>query len=118
MKKLIIVFSIILVFISLHAYASFIDGNGLVRLMREFENAERPNPTKTTIADAADFMGFVAGVHDVIEASGIVCSSDRATRGQIAAVVVKYLNDNPEKWSMPGHLLVIDALRKAFPCKK
>jgi hypothetical protein len=119
MKKFIIAFSIILIFVSLPVHAGFfIDGNDLVRLMREFENAQRPNPTKTTIADAADFMGFVAGVHDVIEASGVVCSSDRVTRGQIAAVIVKFLNDNPARWNEAGYILVVDALKKAFPCKK
>jgi hypothetical protein len=38
--------------------------------------------------------------------------------GNYNDVVGKYLKDNPEKLHLLADALVIEALRKAFPCKK
>jgi len=36
----------------------------------------------------------------------------------MCAIVAKYLNDHPEEWSMPAHVLVMRAFKQAFPCRK
>jgi hypothetical protein len=117
MKKLIIMFSIVFAFIGLPVHAGLYNGNNLVPLMREYEKADRNDKT-TIYVSAGNFMGYVTGIYDVLEASGIVCSVDGVNRGQISSVVVKYLNDNAKRWGEPAANLVLDALRTAFPCKK
>jgi hypothetical protein len=117
MKKFIIMFSIVFASIGLPVHAGLYNGNSLVPLMREYEKADRNDKT-TIYVSAGNFMGYVTGVYDVLEASGIVCSIDGINRGQISSVVVKYLNDNAKRWGEPAANLVLDALRTAFPCKK
>jgi hypothetical protein len=117
MKKLIIMFSTVFVLIGLPVHAGFYNGNNLVPLMREYEKADRKDSTAIFVS-AGNFMGYVTGVYDVLEASGIVCSVDGINRGQVFSVVVKYLNSNPKRWGEPAANLVLDALRTAFPCKK
>jgi hypothetical protein len=117
MKKFIIMFSIVFASIGLPVHAGLYNGNNLVPLMREYEKADRNDKT-TIYVSAGNFMGYVTGVYDVLEASGIVCSVDGVNRGQISSVVVKYLNDNTKRWGEPAANLVLDALRTAFPCKK
>jgi Rap1a immunity proteins len=75
--------------------------------------------------------GFIAAVLDTLtmwEASDSYekrthdkdvrfCLPAEVTNGQIVLVFVKYLEDHPEKLHMPANLLLVEALRKAFPCK-
>lgn len=61
-------------------------------------------------------MGFVAGVHDAVEGR-TVCSPDTVTLGQLAAIVEKYLTDNPIMWDMSALDVIELALSKAYPCK-
>jgi hypothetical protein len=56
----------------------------------------------------------VLGVYDTLDSS--LCSSGTVTVRQVSTVVSKYLNDQPQEWSRPAHLLVTRALRAAFPC--
>lgn len=92
----------------------FWDGNRLVPFMREFEKAERNDPT-TKYDDSARFVGYVAGVFDSI--SGTLCTSGTITLRQVTTIVAQYLNDNPAKWSDAGDRLVSKALQKSFPCR-
>jgi hypothetical protein len=117
MKKFIIMFSIMFIFISIPVYAGFFSGNDLLEIMREWENAESSNP-KTKLQDATEFRGYVVGVFDILDGSGTICTGDNVNKRQVGAVVVKYLNDNPARWSDPAYILVTEALKKAFPCKK
>jgi len=60
------------------------------------------------------FMGYVTGVAEVGEAI-FYCSPKNATHGQTAAIVAKYLRNNPEKWNLPAGSLIISALQSAYP---
>jgi nucleoside diphosphate kinase len=116
-KRVIKIFIGILVFIlSLPASAGFLDGNDLVSNMREYERAGRSDPN-TDYMVATEFRGYVIGVYDTLELTNSVCSRSAAKR-QIGAVVTKYLNDNPARWSEPAAMLVADALKSTFPCNK
>jgi hypothetical protein len=97
-----------------NAFAYFWDGNRLVSEMREFEKAERSDPT-TAYQAAAYYQGFVIGVHDSI--SSKLCASGNVSVRQVTTVVANYLNNNPAEWSAPAHQLVEKALRRAFPCR-
>jgi hypothetical protein len=121
MKKFVILFSLIVFFIASPVYAYFVDGKDLVEMMREFEifeRTEKENLSPANLVKTMQFMGFVAGVSDTMQAAKVICPNRNVTQGQACAVVVKYLNDNPEKWNTLGSTLVWDALTKAFPCKK
>jgi uncharacterized protein YoaH (UPF0181 family) len=39
------------------------------------------------------------------------------TSGQAVRIVTKYLNARPERLHHDAHVLVIEALQEAFPCK-
>jgi len=93
------------------AFAGFTDANELHQWLQEKEN---PNGS---LLKSGFFSGYVGGVVDV--GDGILfCTSSGVTRGQNSAVVAKFLKNNPEKWNQPADSLVIEAMKKAFPCKK
>jgi hypothetical protein len=46
------------------------------------------------------------------------CFPDNVDNGQILLVFIKYLEDHPEELHKPANLLFVQAMRKAFPCKK
>lgn len=62
---------------------------------------------------------YVSGVLDgfrIGDSSTKICTPNGATLGELALVVSKYLNQNPEKLHSPPEYLIIDALSTAFPC--
>jgi Rap1a immunity proteins len=69
-------------------------------------------------------MGFIEGVLSSQEIAieldnpSTVCKlpEEGITTGQIVRIVVKYLEEHPEKLHLNSSLLVLDALRQAFPC--
>jgi hypothetical protein len=58
-------------------------------------------------------MGLVRGVYSALPT---VCAAN-VTIGQLIRVVVKYLQNHPEKLNLEDVLLVRSALESAFPCK-
>lgn len=66
---------------------------------------------------------YVAGVVDTFAAAEKIgknkmCFPDSGTLSQAEAVILKYLNDNPQDLHWPASYLAIYALSQAFPCKK
>jgi hypothetical protein len=102
--KLIAVFFLIMH--SSLARADYFDGSELKKL------ADSQAP-----ADVGMFRGYVAGIQDPNSYGGVICVDENVRLSQAAAVVQKYLTDNPQSWHLPAHQLVITALRNAFPCK-
>jgi hypothetical protein len=45
------------------------------------------------------------------------CLPDEATNSQVVQVVLKFLNDHPERLHEPANTLILEALHNAFPCK-
>jgi Rap1a immunity proteins len=104
-----------LLYLSAQCAAHFFSGNDLVRNMRDWEAViDKANDVSYT--RAGSYSGFVAGVYDSFESSHIICPKDRTTRGQINAVVAKFLKVNPERWGEPAVNLILGALQDAFPC--
>jgi hypothetical protein len=60
-------------------------------------------------------LGLIAGV---AEASPLVCYANGVTNGQSLRVVVKFLQDHPEKLNERDTTLIREALAQAFPCSK
>lgn len=63
------------------------------------------------------YLGYVTGVVDSFQLQGY-CPPEQLTNGQTGSIVLKWLEDNPERWTENGSTLVLEALQKAFPCKK
>lgn len=104
MKK----FLLALLFFSFSAQAAFIDGNKLLEYIREEERSGN---------SSGMLLGYIAGVHDAFDTS-VICTPSNATLGQLKAIVIKFLKENPEVWSKNGDNVIYIALGKAFPCKK
>lgn len=62
--------------------------------------------------------GFCHGlIEGVTYYASSVCLTDGVTGNQMARVVIKFLEDNPENLNADESMLVKAALTKAFPCK-
>src|SRR5215468_10636593 len=110
----IILLTAVLLLVTAPVTAEFLDGNKLVARMREFEKAERSDP-KTNYMDDGIYIGYVEAIFDSHETQ--LCPTGNVSSRQVTSIVAKYLNDNPAEWGKPANILVLIALRRAFPCK-
>ena len=93
---------------------AWISGSKLLEGMKESENMEQRKPAVDFTAGW--YIGFVSGVTETGNIYQSFCLGENVSVAQSVAVVEKYLKEFPEKWNQPAHILVIDALKKAFPC--
>ena len=104
-----------------------IDGNVLLRGCNSLLRASEGDVSHR---DAGEYfcLGLVLGIDDtivvqnakagnVLDARALFCSPARGKIVQSIRVVVKYLNDHPERLNERSSALAIEALMKAFPCK-
>jgi hypothetical protein len=101
-------------------------------LLRECELATKPEPKMTTedFAQSLHCLGYVSGVVDTfslwrvasgdkhIQSPNLPCFPNGHLENlQMVRVVLKFMQDNPDKlhWGAPE--LILTALRNAFPCK-
>lgn len=61
------------------------------------------------------FAGYVTGYAD---GNSLLCIPGGVTRGQILAIVSKYLKNNPELWNLQSEVLIFNSLVRTFSCKK
>jgi hypothetical protein len=87
-------------------------GNELVELMREYDKNET-GASGVNYLKLGEYGGYVMGVCDATTEPFNAPTS--VTKGQICAVVSKYLKNHPERWSEPAAFLVIKVLQEAFP---
>jgi hypothetical protein len=79
------------------------------------------NGTSDTGVDrfsAGIFHGYAMGVTSALEAQGLICLPSQMKAGQIAAIVAKYLKNNPETWNQAGETIIFTSISRTFPCKK
>jgi hypothetical protein len=55
-------------------------------------------------------LGYIQGVHDTMSVLGLLCSPDDVTADQLYKMLMKYIEDHPEKMHMPASSLVASAL--------
>jgi len=111
---------LLMVLVPVHgqAQAGFVDGNEFIQVMRAYEQSEREGGGKNSEVTFGEgyYLGYVTGVR---EASAFLFDiPSGVTAGQLAHVVAKYLKEHPKRWAEPALVLVIDAIREAFPQKK
>lgn len=112
-----VVIASILLFSPRPALAGFYSINDLLPKMRQFEKAlnGRSDAEGVDYQAASEFLGYVTGVCD-LRCSDFEISSD-FTREQLASIVIKYVNNNPEQWSRSAAHVVVMALGSSFPKK-
>ena len=74
--------------------------------------------TGEDVTKAGVWLGFIQGVSWTLDdIDPRVCLPRSGTTGQSAAVVKQYLEQNPAQLHRPAHVLVREALQRAFPCR-
>ncbi len=81
----------------------------------------------SSVSDASWCIGYLQGIgslkvyYDVMSRKGgnrlFYCVPDNVPVDQKIRVVVKFLNDHPERLHELAIVLTIEALQQAFPCK-
>ena len=61
--------------------------------------------------------GLAVGVARALQYTGKICTPDTATQGQAIRVIVKYLEDHPERLHEDGPIMASEALINAWPCE-
>lgn len=95
---------------------SFFFGNNVLEIC-SFESSGSNDGSDPTYC-----MGYIAGVVDAIRGVPLPddmpthCLPPNVTLGQLRQVVVKYLEDHPEKLHYSGDAIILAALAEAFPC--
>jgi hypothetical protein len=113
--------------VSVAAHAEGEDGNFLLRECKETLTATHQECSAAV--SAMHCLGFIDGLVDmnniytatVLKGSsrGLIClpRDKHLTTGQLARIVVEYLEHNPGQLHEPAPTLATVALAKAFPCK-
>jgi hypothetical protein len=92
------------------AYSGWVGGNDLL------EKFEAKKDDDLGYRSGA-YDGYVSGVAD-LSVDVLWCPPKSITGGQIKKIVAKYLKAHPEMLHKNADSLVINALKKPFPCKK
>ena len=99
------------------ALANFENGTDL------YEQCTTKESEEVYYQQNASCLAYIAGVADTMSCKqavfGYTWSPDgNVTKGQLAKVVLKWLDDNPKYLSYNAASLVASALDEAFPCPK
>jgi Rap1a immunity proteins len=102
-------------------------GNAFVRLCSAIDEDQTTEAKSEPLARCAYYvLGVVQGVEfgaTVIEARTgkkvpeLFCRPDDVENGQLVRVVVKNIREAPEFAHLPTPDLIINAMRRAYPCK-
>ncbi|UCD68921.1 MAG: hypothetical protein JSW48_02125 [Betaproteobacteria bacterium] len=116
MKALTAILMIAGAMLALPVQAGFVNGHELMDAAREVEKAAANQPN-ASFYDVGRFFGYIEAVSDVF--TGVrFCPSANVTVGQVAAIVIKWLEDHPEDRHYSADSLVKAALEEAFPCHR
>jgi hypothetical protein len=61
-------------------------------------------------------FGRVAGIADVSQSNGLTCAPEAVNIRQVLLVVVKYVNEHPQRMHERFSLLTLEALQIVWPC--
>jgi Rap1a immunity proteins len=118
---------IFLLCVNAHAqdYPPIDDGNSLLTNCSVIEkslddiNAEQRLALATCLSYIDGFReGFLVGATmGEVEKPLLLCLPEHVTSGQTARVIIRFLQNHPERLHQPAATLTYEALNKAFPCK-
>ena len=112
-KKLATIAALAMLLASSNSHA-FITGNNLVEYCDDYEQ------------DGGSFRGgycygYVGGIAQTlhwVSDKNKICASENVTQKQVVSIVRKYMEEHPEMLHKRADMLVIIALRIAFPCSE
>jgi hypothetical protein len=90
-------------------------GNDLIRGCEKAANLQAHTLSADVLMEVGYCQGLVSGVATVLNSRGVISLPKDSTLGQWIRVVVKYMNDHPERLADPDVAVVWQALRAAFP---
>ena len=92
-----------------HAAGNFVDGHKLAKLAREYVRSpgEDFDP-----ALAAEYRGYVIGVHDALYLGKIICTV-ADSKEQVLKLVAEHVVGRPVSLDDPGFSLIVDSLIEA-----
>lgn len=111
MKKIILVLAL-----TMSLNAGWESGSDLIKNMNEYKKYE--NGQEFEYVSAGLFSGYISGVRDTLIDAGYICTPSGADGNQIFHIVIKWIENNPEKWNGSAISLIATPLLDAFPCKK
>jgi len=68
-------------------------------------------------AGVGAFLGYIGAINDMA-VQHFYCLPNNVEGSTIADVVFKYLDEHPEKRTSMASVLVVNALKEAYPCKR
>jgi hypothetical protein len=124
MKKIVLFIAALSLFVSSPLLAAqmqtFKSGN---KLLSECSPLFSQNKSKIELLAEASCFSYIKGVFDLhqtlvargkIEAQ--ICKPLDVDLGQIGRVIIKYIEDNPDKVNITASSLILPALSEAYPC--
>ena len=93
-----------------------LSGNELHNWLRADDRPGHATPAEAL--DDAEALGYIKGVADSFVGKAFCPPATGLQFGQVKAIVKKHLEANPDRWNEAATGLVIEPLRKAYPCKK
>jgi hypothetical protein len=107
----------VLLSLSIPGWAAFRSGNTLMELVPGYNRATGKGAAGATdYMSATDLRSYIVGVHDGLEGFKLFCSPDNTSTRQITHIVILYLGNHPEQWSLPANEIIKAALIETFPC--
>ncbi|MGH8503395.1 MAG: Rap1a/Tai family immunity protein [Gammaproteobacteria bacterium] len=97
--------------------AGFVDGHALRELLAASTRVDQGREVPGDYQASAEGIGYIKGVFDAYSRAELLCAPRSMRAGQAMAIVEKFLNENPETWTMPATILVLTALKEPFACK-
>jgi hypothetical protein len=97
--------------------ASAMKGDELAMLADAWNNVNSKNSSDPEDAMKANlFIGYVRGVEDSLQGVRF-CITPRAAFSQRAALIIKYIKENPNEKNNGAPTFIVQALVPAYPCK-
>jgi len=97
--------------------ASAMKGDELAMLADAWNNVNSKNSLDPEDAMKANlFIGYVRGVEDSLQGVRF-CITPKAAFSQRAALIIKYIRDNPTEKNNGAPTFIVQALVPAYPCK-
>ncbi len=88
-----------------------LSGNELLQQLKSY--SKRSGLSDEGLLNAGRAYGYIGGVYDSV--SSTIKIPQDVTYSQIVAIVQKYLKDNPGMLHRKAHVLVKEAITRAFP---
>jgi hypothetical protein len=90
---------------------------------------EKDEHTKTESQHSIECTAYVEGVDEGVSVEvtfarqiasnpppKLYCRPENSTAGQLVRITLKYIRNHPEDAHQPTVVLIVEALREAFPC--